>query len=104
LTKNPLIYSVSYFTLGLGVCFWLPTDICFENCITKPCQVGHRPFECPPLITINVLRSTVIALNNFIQYSHWQVVQPFRLTPLLIKAFTTIISKNIVHLCVRFSD
>jgi len=22
---------------------WLPTDIYFENCITKPWQVGHRP-------------------------------------------------------------
>jgi len=37
----------------------------------------------------NVLRSTVIVLNNFIQYSHCQSVQAFRLTPYLIKALTT---------------
>jgi len=39
----------------------------------------------------NVLRSAVIVLNNSIQYSHCQVVQPFRLTHLLIKALHTII-------------
>ena len=22
---------------------WLPTDVYFESCITKPCQLGHRP-------------------------------------------------------------
>jgi len=52
----------------------------------------------------NVLHSTVIALNNFIQYSHCQVVQLFRLAPLSTKALTTIISKHIVYPCVRFSD
>jgi len=36
-----------------------------------------------------VFRSTVIALNNFIQHRHWQVVQPFRLTLFLIKALIT---------------
>jgi len=41
-----------------------------------------------------VLRSTAIGLNNFIQYSRCVVVQLFRLTPLLIKAFTTIIPKH----------
>jgi len=46
----------------------------------------------------------VIGLNNFIQYSHCQVVQLFRLTPLLVKAFTTIVPKHIVCSCVRFSD
>jgi len=35
------------------------------------------------------LRSTVIVLNNFIQYRHWQVVQLFRLTLFLIKALIT---------------
>jgi len=30
----------------------------------------------------NILRSTIIALNNFIQYSHCQVVQLLGLTPL----------------------
>jgi len=50
----------------------------------------------------NVLRSTVIAMNNFIQYSHCQAVQPFRLTLLLIKVLTTIISKHIVYPCVRY--
>jgi len=52
----------------------------------------------------NVLRSTVIAMNNFIQCSHCQPVQPFRLTLFLIKALTTIMSKQIVYSCVRFSD
>ena len=52
----------------------------------------------------NILRSTVIAMNNFIQYTHCQALQPFRLTLFLIKALTTIISKHIVYLCVRFSE
>ena len=52
----------------------------------------------------NVLRSTVIAMYNFIQCSHWQAVQPLRLTLFLIKALTTIISKHIVYPWVRFSD
>jgi len=39
----------------------------------------------------NVLRSTVIAMNNFIQYTHCQAVQPYRLTLFLIKALTAII-------------
>jgi len=56
--KNPLIYSVSHFTLG-GWSFILvanlpkqpvatglvPTDIYVENCVAKPCPVGHRPFR-----------------------------------------------------------
>jgi len=48
--------------------------------------------------------STVIALSNFIQYSHCQAVQLFRLTPVLMKAFTTIIPKHIFCPCGRFSD
>jgi len=52
----------------------------------------------------NVLRSTVIAMNKFIQYTHYQAVQPFRLTHFLITALTTIISKHIVYPYVRFSD
>ena len=52
----------------------------------------------------NVLRSIVIVMNNFIQYTHCQAVQPFRLTLFLIKALTTIISKHIVYPCVRFPD
>jgi len=52
----------------------------------------------------NVLSSTVVAMNNFIQYIHCQAVQPFRLTLLLTKALTKIISKHIVYPCVRFSD
>jgi len=51
-----------------------------------------------------VLRSTVIALSNFIQYSHCEVVQSFLLTPFLTKAFTTIVFKHIVYPCVRYSD
>jgi len=23
---------------------WWATDVYFENCITKPCQEGHRPY------------------------------------------------------------
>jgi len=52
----------------------------------------------------NATRSTVIAMNNFIQCSHCQAVQPLRLTLFLIKALTTITSKRIVYPCVRFSD
>jgi len=52
----------------------------------------------------NVLRSTVIALIKFIQYSHCQAVQPFLLTPFLTKALTTIVSKHIVCPCVRCTD
>jgi len=51
-----------------------------------------------------VLRSTVSALNNFIQYSHWQIEQLFRLASLLLKAFATVIPKHIVCLYVRFPD
>ena len=50
----------------------------------------------------NVLRSTVIAMKNFIQYTHCQAVQPFRLTLFLIKALSTIISKHIVSLALGF--
>jgi len=39
-----------------------------------------------------------------IQYSHCQVVQQLRSTPLSTKALTTITSKHIVYPCVRFSD
>ena len=49
-----------------------------------------------------VLRSTVIALNNFIQYKYCQVVQPFG-SPLLIKALTTIISKQAFLVEMTFS-
>jgi len=48
-----------------------------------------------------VLRSTVIALNNFFQYSHCQVVQQFRLTPFVTTALTTFTSKHVVYPCVR---
>ena len=62
--------------------------------------MAHSPFlmlcsDC------NVWRSTVIALNNFIYYSHCQVVPLFQLKSLLIKAFTIVISKHIVYPCVR---
>ena len=49
----------------------------------------------------NVLRSTAIGLNNFIQYSRCQAVPLFRLTPFLIKAFTTSIPKHIVCPCIK---
>jgi len=51
----------------------------------------------------NVVSSTVIALNNFIEHTHCHVVQLFQLTSLLIKAFTTI-TKQIVCPYVRFSE
>jgi len=35
---------------------WLPTEVYFENCITKPCQVGHTPFGCPAVITTSYVR------------------------------------------------
>jgi len=35
---------------------WLPLDVYFENCITKPCQVGHRPFGCSAVITTSYVR------------------------------------------------
>jgi len=52
----------------------------------------------------NVLGSTVIAMNNFIQCCHCQVIQLYRLTLFFIKTLTTIISKHMVYPCVRFSD
>jgi len=42
----------------------------------------------------NVLRSTEFGLNNFIPYSPRKDVQLFRSTPLLMKAFNTIIPKR----------
>jgi len=51
-----------------------------------------------------VLRSTVRALNNFIQDSHCQIEQLFPLASLLIKTFTTVIPKHIVCLYVRFPE
>jgi len=82
------------------------TDVYFETCITKPCQVGHRQaFWMLSSSDYKVLRSTVIALYNCNQYSHCQAVQLFRLTRFLIKALTTIISEHIVYPCVdRCSD
>jgi len=35
---------------------WLPTDVYFENCISKPCQVGHLPFQCSAVITTSYVR------------------------------------------------
>jgi len=43
----------------------------------------------------NILSSTVIALNPFIQYNHWAGVQGFLLPSLVMKAFTTIIYLNV---------
>ena len=42
----------------------------------------------------NVLSSRLIALNNFIQCSHCQVVQLFRITSFLLKAFITRTTKH----------
>ena len=93
--KHTLIYSVSHFTLEL--CLWSKAPCgdgtgyqqpFISKAITKPCQVGHKSFG-PLSSYYKVLRSTVIALNKFIQYRHWQVIQPFRLTPFLIRALIT---------------
>jgi len=35
---------------------WLPTDVYFENCIIKPCQLGHRPFGYSAVITTSYVR------------------------------------------------
>jgi len=35
---------------------WLPSDVYFENCITKPCQVKHRRFGCSVAITTSYAR------------------------------------------------
>jgi len=32
------------------------TDVYFENCITKPCQLGLRPFGCSAVITTSYIR------------------------------------------------
>jgi len=73
--KNLLIYSASYFknwrfVWGAKAPWrqdWLATDIYFKTCITKPCQVGHRPFfnaqRWLQLLTFDS------ELNNFIQYT-----------------------------------
>jgi len=63
-----MIYSGSHYG-GLELCCggldlqkrpWrrecLPADVYFENCFTKPCQVGHRPFECSAMITTSDVR------------------------------------------------
>jgi len=28
----------------------------FRNCITKPCQLAHRPFGCSAVITMSYIR------------------------------------------------
>jgi len=66
----------------------LATDVHFEKCITKPYRQRHPPFYCSAVITLSKFK--VIALHKFIQHSHCKVVQPFRLTSPLIKAFTTV--------------
>jgi len=98
-----LIYSVSY---------WQGLELCLEgyahqippwrrDCmVTNRCLFRKLYYQTMPGGTFafwmlssdyNVLRSTATALNNFIQYSHCQVVQPFQFTHFLIKAFNTII-------------
>jgi len=70
LTKNPLIYSVSYF--NFGVCSflgglsppkppwrrdWLPTDVYFENWYYQTMlPVTHRPFGCSAVIRTSYVR------------------------------------------------
>jgi len=68
--KNSMIYSVSYSNFrGLVAFFrglsppkpswrreWLPTDVYFKNCVTKPCQLGLRRFGCSAVITTSHFR------------------------------------------------
>jgi len=58
LTKNPLIYIVSHFTLGgLELCSGLLSpDVYFDNCINIPSQVEHRPLEHSSMITTSYVR------------------------------------------------
>ena len=109
-----LAASIVTFKLGLAVGFIqlrlysaipclssLPTYVYSEDCITKPYYVWHFDFllhssDC------SVLISKVIAPNNFTRYSDCQVIQLFRLTFLLIKAFTTLLTKHIVCRALRF--
>ena len=80
----------------------VPTDAYFENCITKSYHVGH-PFLLLFSSGYIVSCSKVFALNNFIQCNDCQFEQLFQLKSLLIKFFTTILTKHIVCLCVRLS-
>jgi len=45
-TESPRGYGITRF----------PPDVYFENCITKPCQVGHTPFGCSAVITTSYVR------------------------------------------------
>jgi len=82
----------------------LVTNRClFRKLYYQSMPAGTKAF-CMLSSDYNVLSSTVIATNNFIQCTHCQAEQPIRLTLFSIKALTTIISKYIVYPCARFSD
>ena len=104
------------YTLTDGLCFFqsrvhsvilklrsLSPDVYFETTLPNPTTYDVR-FSIVQQWLHNVLKSKVIALDNFTQYSHCQVVQMLRLKFLLIKAFTTVLTKHIVCSCVGFSD
>jgi len=63
----------------------LPSFVYFEN-ITKPSQVGHLLSS-----DYNVLISTVIALNSFMQYSHSPVKTFITIIPYLNVSFALVL-------------
>jgi len=56
LDKSPLIYSVSHLELGALFGEGLSSVVYFGNCITRPSQVQHRPFQCSAVITTPYVR------------------------------------------------
>jgi len=89
LTKNPLIYGVSYFNFGGFVAFWgaKPTKApvamglisnrsLFRKLYHQTMPTGKLAFWMLSS-DYNILHLTVIAMNNFIQYTHCRAVQTF---------------------------
>ena len=114
LMKTLLIYSVSSSNFRGLVVFWglsppkppwrrdwLPTDVYFENCITKPCQLGRRSFGCSPVITTSYIRRYCDEQRYSMQ--PLPSCATISINALFKKALTTIISKHMVYPCVRFS-
>jgi len=85
-----MIYSVSYFNFGRFTAFWgaEPTKApVATGLITNRRLFRKLYYQTMPAGTLgfwmlsidyNVLRWTVVAMNNFIQCIHCQAVQPFR--------------------------
>jgi len=77
--------------IGIPYRHLLPTVIYFENVLLSN---DHSDFKFKDNCTEKLYS---------VGYSHCQVVQLFRLTSLLTKGITTIITKHIFSPCVRFS-